>query len=177
MIMSSVCLLSALSGLTAAAAGIATASVKNLCTTPVYIWSVDSDSTGPFTIQPNAVYTEAIHMDAKAGVAIKITRIPQGIFKNAPQLQFQYNAEPPHLWLDLHEINGHPFEGSPVSVVGCGKEITWPTGIDYKDPTGTGNGTVHCKYGQSTTLILCGLNATSSDAQSAKVKSRRQTVQ
>ncbi|KAF2812422.1 uncharacterized protein BDZ99DRAFT_461125 [Mytilinidion resinicola] len=151
MILSSVCLLSVLSSLPAVT-GKGTANVRNECDKPVYIWTVDSKSTGPEIVQPNEEYTEDIHVDGrkhvdakkKAGVAIKISREPNGLFvKNSPQLLLQYNADPPKLWMNLHEINGHPFDGSPLSVAGCGDDITWPTGVNWKDPKGTGNGTTH----------------------------------
>ncbi|KAF2493436.1 hypothetical protein BU16DRAFT_583535 [Lophium mytilinum] len=165
MILSSVCLLSVLSSIPAVASK-GTANVRNECDKPVYIWTVDSKSSGPEVVQPNEEYTEDIHVDGRkhvdakkrAGVAIKITREPNGLFvKNSPQLLLQYNAEPPKLWMNLHELNGHPFDGSPLSVTGCGDDITWPTGVNWKDPKGTGNGTTQCQYGLSITLTLCGL--------------------
>jgi hypothetical protein len=177
MIIPALCMLFVLPGLEAASSR-ATASIKNLCKDPVYIWSVDSDIVGQYTVESGSEYTEDIHVDDSAGVAIKISRIPQGIFfqNKTPQLLFQYTAEPPRLWWNLHEINGHPFEGSPVSVSGCGSQITWPTGVDYRDPKGTGNGTVHCQYGQSATITLCGVENITCLVQRQRVRRRSEPV-
>lgn len=171
MIVSTLCLLSAFSGVTAAA-GFATAKVKNLCMTPVHLWSVDTETYGPYTINPYAEYTEYIHWNDQTGVAIKISPNETSLETESPLLLLQYAAEPPHLWLNLHAINGHPFEGRPLSVHGCGSEITWPTGIEFQDPEGTGNATVKCQYGQSTVLVLCGLQYEGCNSKPEKVGSK-----
>lgn len=137
--------------LTAAAGN---AVVTNNCNTPIYLWSVGG-SVGPRqTIAPGASYTEALHYDpASGGVALKITKTPDGLYDGSPQLNYAYTLDGAKTWYDLSNVFGNAFAGSVLSVkpsdTSCPK-ICWPNGVN---PGGSQVKT--CQAGSNEVLTVC----------------------
>lgn len=114
--------------------------IHNTCTTTIYLWSVGSTISPQFTIPPNTTYTEAYRRDpASGGIALKITRVQDGLYAAAPQMVFAYNLVGEQVWYDLSDVFGDPFLGSPVRVEYRGlagegeedeeKKIEWEDGV------------------------------------------------
>ncbi|KAJ5548127.1 hypothetical protein N7513_005361 [Penicillium frequentans] len=111
--------------------------VNNRCPFPVYIWSVGSAIGSAVTTGPNGCYAEPFRHDPKSGgVAIKITTVPDGLWKSAPLTIFAYNlAGDGQVWYDLSDIFGDPFKGYPVSLSPAEPAISWENG---QPPAGSG---------------------------------------
>jgi hypothetical protein len=91
--------------------------IHNTCHSIIYLWSVGSTISPEFTLPPNTTYTEIYRRDpASGGIAIKITRVQDGLYAAAPQMVFAYNLVGEQVWYDLSDVFGDPFLGSPVRV-------------------------------------------------------------
>jgi hypothetical protein len=114
--------------------------IHNTCTSTIYLWSVGSAISPEFTLPPNTTYTEIYRRDpASGGIALKITRVQDGLYATAPQMVFAYNLVGGQVWYDLSDVFGDPFLGSPVRVEYRGlagegeedeeKKIEWEDGV------------------------------------------------
>ncbi|KAL1991561.1 hypothetical protein VTN49DRAFT_4869 [Thermomyces lanuginosus] len=149
-----------LTSLIAAAAGFVglaaagDAIVHNGCEESVWLWSVGGSIGERHEVKPGEEWSEEIHRDpASGGVAIKITRGPDGIYDGSPELILAYTLEEPRLWYDLSTVYGSPFEGSPLTVTPSKEEcdvIHWPEGV----PPGPNVKT--CSSDIDLALTLCG---------------------
>jgi hypothetical protein len=93
------------------------ATVHNLCPQPIYLWTVGSTISPQFTLQSNTTYTERYRRDpSSGGIALKLTRVPNGLYASAPQMIFAYNLVGGQIWYDLSDVFGDPFVGEPVRV-------------------------------------------------------------
>ncbi|KAL1974431.1 hypothetical protein VTN31DRAFT_4635 [Thermomyces dupontii] len=150
-----------LTSLVAAAAGLVglaaagDAIVHNSCEESVYLWSVGGSIGERHEVKPGEEWSEEIHRDpSSGGVAIKITRGPDGLFDGSPQLIFAYTLEDPTLWYDLSTVFGDAFAGSPVTLSPSKEEcgvIHWPDGVS---PPGSNVKT--CSSDIDLALTLCG---------------------
>ncbi|KAH7383801.1 hypothetical protein BKA66DRAFT_417594 [Pyrenochaeta sp. MPI-SDFR-AT-0127] len=113
-----------------AAAG--SALVLNNSTAPLYVWSVSSTVGPRQTVVPGALYMEALHRDAKTGgIAIKITKTPNGLYDGSPQQVFSYSLDGAQVWYDLSAVFGEPFNGQRIEVTSnTGGSIVWPKGTN-----------------------------------------------
>jgi len=107
--------------------------VFNNCTAPIYLWSVGSTIGPQVTIAPSANYTEPFRVDTNSGgIALKITRVENGLYSGAPQTIFAYNLQGNGVWYDLSDVFGDPFSGSRVEIVPSDdtcSEIIWEDGV------------------------------------------------
>ncbi|PYH48496.1 putative BYS1 domain protein [Aspergillus saccharolyticus JOP 1030-1] len=108
--------------------------VTNNCNTPIYLWSVGGSVDPRQTIQPGVSYSEALHYDpASGGVALKITKTPNGLFDGNPQLDFAYILDGSKTWYDLSLVFGDAFSGQRLKVqptyASC-PSICWPNGVN-----------------------------------------------
>lgn len=131
-----------------------TASVINRCGFPVFLWSVGG-SIGPrHTIQPGKSFSEPIHRDPQSGgIAIKITKTPNGLFDGSPQTNFAYTLDGNKVWYDLSDVFGDTFSGSRLKVipsVATCPHICWPNGISP-----SGSQVRVCQASSDLTLTLC----------------------
>jgi hypothetical protein len=76
------------------------------------------------------IYWEPLRRDDKTGgIAIKMTRGPDGLLNGAPQQVFSYNLEGEQVWYDLSSVFGAPFAGRRLEVTSdTGRPIVWPAG-------------------------------------------------
>ncbi|EEP76381.1 predicted protein [Uncinocarpus reesii 1704] len=146
--------LAALTATTAVASQVGNAIVENHCPFTVYLWSVGG-STGPKQVlKSGGVYTERFHRDPKSGgIAIKITKVDDGIFNGSPQTNFAYTLTDTRVFYDLSDVYGNPFSGHKLVVdpsdPNC-QEIVWPSGI-----TPAGTLTRDCQNKSDVKLTLC----------------------
>lgn len=114
--------------------------VHNTCTSPIYLWSVGSTIGPQSAVSPNTTYTEVYRRDpASGGIALKITRVADGLYTAAPQMVFAYNLVGEQVWYDLSDVFGDPLLGSRVRVEYRGlageaedeakKSIEWADGM------------------------------------------------
>ncbi|GIJ99115.1 hypothetical protein Aspvir_001241 [Aspergillus viridinutans] len=93
------------------------ATIHNTCQKEIYLWSVGSTISPQFTIPPNTTYTEPYRRDpASGGIALKLTRVQNGLYTAAPQMVFAYNLVQRRIWYDLSDVFGDPFLGVRVRV-------------------------------------------------------------
>ncbi|KAH8723476.1 hypothetical protein GQ44DRAFT_804009 [Phaeosphaeriaceae sp. PMI808] len=105
--------------------------VLNNSTSTIYAWVVGG-SIGPReTIVSGGLYLEPLRRDPKTGgIAIKITKGPNGLLNGEPQQVFAYNIDGEQVWYDLSSVFGSPFIGSRVEVTSTtGESIIWPKGV------------------------------------------------
>ncbi|PVH92660.1 hypothetical protein DM02DRAFT_268598 [Periconia macrospinosa] len=116
--------------LATSAAAVGNAIIKNQCTSPIYAWSVSSTVGSQQTIAPAGNFSEAFHRDATTGgIALKITRVADGLYNGSPQQIFSYSLDGATVWYDLSTAFGEPFAGSKITVTQEGsRSIEWPTG-------------------------------------------------
>ncbi|KAF7116513.1 hypothetical protein CNMCM5793_004801 [Aspergillus hiratsukae] len=78
------------------------ATIHNLCPSPIYLWTVGSTISPQFTLSPNTTYTEGYRRDpSSGGIALKLTRVPNGLYASAPQMVFAYNLVGEQVWLSM----------------------------------------------------------------------------
>ncbi|GFF47722.1 hydroxyacid-oxoacid transhydrogenase, mitochondrial [Aspergillus udagawae] len=93
------------------------ATILNSCASEIYLWSVGSTIAPQLTLPPNTTYTEPYRRDpASGGIALKLTRVQNGLYTAAPQMVFAYNLVQQQIWYDLSDVFGDPFYGSRVRV-------------------------------------------------------------
>lgn len=131
------------------------ARVINKCDFEATLWSVDSDIDGPHHLNPKGgSYAEEFHRDpSTGGIAIKITREPDGLYAGDPQLVFAYNLDGSRVWYDLSSVFGNAFPGKKLvekSAEGSCPAIVWPQG----SPPG-GSQVKVCTASKDVTLTLC----------------------
>lgn len=138
--------------------------VHNNCPYDVYLWSVGS-SVGPRQVltagQGN--YTEPYHIDpSSGGIALKVTRTPNGLYDSSPQLSFAYALDAQQdgveqkVWWDLSDVFGDPFKGESITAKptcdsGACEQICWPEGVA---PQG-GSQVKNCPAQEDVELTLC----------------------
>jgi len=107
--------------------------VTNQCDEPIYLWSVGGTIGPQRTVTKDTSYSETFHRDpVSGGIAIKITAVPDGIFKpNVSQTNFAYNLDGNRIWYDLSDVFGDGFSGRTVTIkptdTSC-ESISWPFG-------------------------------------------------
>lgn len=143
-----------LATLPALATALGNAVVSNHCAEPVYLWSVGSSVSGPYTIEQGASYSEQFAKDAvTGGKALKVTHTPDGLYSGAAQTVFAYNLDNGGVWYDLSDVFGDGFAGRKVTVesadASC-QAIVWPAGVS------TGGSQVKvCSAEKDVVLTLC----------------------
>ncbi|KAF2468361.1 putative BYS1 domain protein [Lindgomyces ingoldianus] len=113
----------------AVSAGLAV--VSNNSTDLFYLWSVGDTIGSRYTIVPSGgTYYEPLHRDSKSGgIALKMTKTPNGLFDGSPQQIFAYNLDGNTTWYDLSTVFGEPFKGNQLEVISdTGESIIWPSG-------------------------------------------------
>ncbi|KAH7082663.1 hypothetical protein BKA63DRAFT_136149 [Paraphoma chrysanthemicola] len=110
---------------------IGNALVLNNSTSTIYAWSVGSAVGERQAIVSGGLYMEPLHRDAKTGgIAIKMTKGPDGLYNGEPQQVFSYNLDGEQVWYDLSSVFGAPFAGQRVEVTSnTGGPIVWPAGV------------------------------------------------
>ncbi|KAF1836551.1 hypothetical protein BDW02DRAFT_493476 [Decorospora gaudefroyi] len=114
-------------------AAIGIALVVNNTPSPIYVWSVGGSIGARNDIRPGGgIYWERMHRDERSGgIAIKVTKTPDGLYSGAPQQIFAYNLEGEQVWYDLSSVFGEPFVGYEVKVeMDAGESIVWPNGTN-----------------------------------------------
>lgn len=78
------------------------------------------------------LYLEPLRKDpSSGGIALKITRGPDGLYNGEPQQVFSYNLADKQVWYDLSSVFGPPFKGSRVEVTSnTGGDIIWAAGTN-----------------------------------------------
>ncbi|EER23737.1 hypothetical protein D8B26_001874 [Coccidioides posadasii str. Silveira] len=147
-------LLAAFAATTALAGSAGNAIVENHCPFTVFLWSVGGSIGPKHVLKQGGVYSEKIHRDPQSGgIAIKITRVDDGIFNNSPQTNFAYSLTDTRVFYDLSDVFGDPFSGSKVlldpSDPNCA-DICWPNGIPP-----SGSQVRDCNAGTDLKLTLC----------------------
>ncbi|KAF1956513.1 hypothetical protein CC80DRAFT_492067 [Byssothecium circinans] len=104
--------------------------VLNKCTSTIYAWSVGSSVSSQQTIATGASFTEPFRRDATTGgIAIKITKVADGLYTGAPQQIYSYSLDGATVWYDLSTAFGEPFLGQHITVTQEGsRSIDWPNG-------------------------------------------------
>ncbi|KKK18748.1 hypothetical protein P175DRAFT_0436731 [Aspergillus ochraceoroseus IBT 24754] len=130
------------------------AKVTNNCAAPVYLWSVGGSVGERQTIQPGQTYSETFHHDpSSGGIALKITRTPNGLYDGSPQLSYQYTLDPTQVWYDLANTFGAPFSGNVVTLHSDNAKcpgICWSNGVSPG-----GNQVKTCEPESDKELVLC----------------------
>ena len=131
------------------------ARVENKCDFPVTLWSVGSEVDGPTTLKAgDGLYGEKFRRDpVTGGIAIKITRDPDGLYTGDPQLIYSYNLEGTKVWYDLSAVFGDAFPGHKLVEKSANKNcpaIVWPDGTPPK-----GSQVKNCNSKNHVTLTLC----------------------
>lgn len=75
-------------------------------------------------------FSEPLHRDpTSGGIAIKITKVNNGLYTGAPQQIFSYSLDGSLVWYDLSTVFGEPFNGQHITVTSSGcPTIDWPNG-------------------------------------------------
>ncbi|KAK2592338.1 hypothetical protein QQS21_009957 [Conoideocrella luteorostrata] len=137
-----------------AAAAVGNAVVKNNCDFPVTLWSVGTNISPPNTITPGGSYSEQFRTDPNTGgIALKITRDPDGLWTGKPQTVYAYNLKDGRIWYDLSSVFGDTFAG--CKLVECSADtscacIVWPNGTSPP-----GSQVKNCQPNADVTLTLC----------------------
>lgn len=129
--------------------------VLNNCVKDIFVWSVGGVQ-GPMHLVPSGGnFTENIHRDrTSGGVAIKITRTPNGLFDGSPQMNFAYTFDPTtnDVFYDLSDVFGDPFAGHTVSVMPTNPDCADICWADGRQPSGS---QVHdCLAGTGENIVL-----------------------
>ena len=131
------------------------ARVVNNCNFQATVWSVDSKINGPYTLKAKGgKYEETFHRDpVTGGIALKVTRDPNGLYNGAPQLNYAYSLDGSQVWYDLSSVFGDAFPGSKLVEKSANSKcpaIVWPTGSPPQ-----GSQVKVCGADQDVTLTLC----------------------
>ncbi len=147
--------LTTLSLLLSPALAVGSARVLNLCSNPVYLWSVGGSIGAKQTITLGNTYSETFRRDPQSGgIALKITRVDDGLFQpNVPQTIFSYNLDNNKIWYDLSAVFGDAFAGTRLELKpsdpAC-QSILW---TDGRPPAGSQ--VKVCDSQTNLTLTLC----------------------
>lgn len=137
------------------AAAVGNARVVNRCPYPVTLWSVGSAISQPYTLGAGGgTYSEQFRRDPQTGgIAIKITKQPDGLYTGKPETIFAYNLDGGNIWYDLSDVFGDAFSGCRLEEksanAGC-PAIVWPNGIPP-----AGSQVKVCGADKDVTLTLC----------------------
>ncbi|TPX13615.1 uncharacterized protein E0L32_006086 [Thyridium curvatum] len=136
------------------AAAVGRARVFNNCDTTVYLWSVGASVSNAWGIDPKTEYSEEFVKDpVTGGKALKITRVPNGLYNGAPQTIFAYSLDNAQVWYDLSDTFGDAFAGSKLVEASANQNcpaIVWDNGVP---PAGSQVKT--CTADADVTLTLC----------------------
>ncbi|KAI9368119.1 hypothetical protein BJX61DRAFT_537513 [Aspergillus egyptiacus] len=109
------------------------AKVHNNCLAKMYLWSVGGSVSQVHTINPGETYSEQFHRDpTSGGIALKISRKPDGLYNGSPQLNFAYTLDPNQVWYDLSTVFGSAFRDRVLTVTSDNEDcpsICWPDGV------------------------------------------------
>ncbi|BCS25064.1 putative BYS1 domain protein [Aspergillus puulaauensis] len=143
-----------IAALASIASAVGNAKVHNNCNAPMYLWSVGGSVSNVHRINPGETFSEQFHRDpTSGGIALKITRTPNGLYDGSPQLNFAYTLDPNQLWYDLSTVFGTAFQGKVLTVTSSNEAcptICWPDG---SQPAGSQVKT--CDTVSDETLTLC----------------------
>jgi hypothetical protein len=89
-----------------------------------------------FTYNIGGLYLEPLRRDSRSGgIAIKLTKGPNGLYNGEPQQVFSYNIDGTQVYYDLSSVFGEPFAENRIEVTSTtGAPIVWPAGVN---PGGT----------------------------------------
>lgn len=132
------------------ATSIGSATVVNNCPDSIYVWSVDSTVGPQQTVASGQSYTEQFHTDPQTGIAIKITRTPNGLYDGSGQTNFAYTLAEPNVFYSLSDVYSDPFMGENLSLVPS--DSSCPSIVAQNGVPPTGNPTMTC--GASANLVL-----------------------
>ncbi|KAF2267186.1 hypothetical protein CC78DRAFT_530984 [Lojkania enalia] len=120
-----------IAALASSAAAVGHAVVKNNCQDTVYLWSVGGAVGPKVTLGQGGQYSEQLHRDpASGGIAIKMTKVNDGLYTGAPEQIFAYSLDNDKTWYDMSTVFGEPFKGQHLKVIcGGGGTIDWPNGV------------------------------------------------
>ncbi|KAF2247859.1 hypothetical protein BU26DRAFT_519663 [Trematosphaeria pertusa] len=124
--------------------------IRNYCDYTVYAWHNGGDIASLGPVQPNQ-YTQAylVPDPVTGGKDIVLSANPNGLYDGSPTLHFNYNKPGADLWYSMVNLNGAPFGGHSVSVMGQGcPNILWPAGVGQ-------SGTLFCPAFQWLEMYLC----------------------
>ncbi|KAH7412251.1 hypothetical protein DE146DRAFT_274189 [Phaeosphaeria sp. MPI-PUGE-AT-0046c] len=115
---------------TSAVSAVGSAIILNNSSSTIYAWSVGAAISQRQAIVSGGLYLEPLRKDpSSGGIALKITRGPNGLYNGEPQQVFSYNLADGQVWYDLSSVFGAPFKGSRIEVTSTtGGDITWPAG-------------------------------------------------
>jgi len=102
------------------------ANVVNNCPSDIYLWSVGDVSSPMFHVSAGANWTEPYQTRQSGGISIKISPTTSDV----TIVQFEYTLDS-HLWYDLSNVNGNPFQGSDLLLSSEGslcQDIACPAG-------------------------------------------------
>ncbi|KAI9719943.1 MAG: hypothetical protein M1828_005981 [Chrysothrix sp. TS-e1954] len=146
------------------ASALGSAHVRNSCGFPVYVYVCKKGTCGGILTLPahTGTYTEKYTTVFNDGHSIKIGRAAGEGPK--PILQFEYTNSPgAHVYYDLSEINGHPFDDYGVTLTttdsSCFHKHCPPhdTNCGFYEHRGEGDAaTKSCSKAQSIGVTLCG---------------------
>ncbi|KAF2465452.1 uncharacterized protein BDR25DRAFT_306601 [Lindgomyces ingoldianus] len=129
--------------------------ITNLCTHPVYIWSVPEvyGAADNYAVQPGHIYEEVFRYgtEANPGIAIKVTDRLNGIHAGKGEIDFQYTVDkydPKKVWINLATVRGNAFGGNMA---------LWTCFGAYKSPNVP---TRLCSTDDNIELVLCGSERT-----------------
>ena len=146
--------LTTLAALAPLASAVGRATVENHCDNNAYLWSVGSSMSDQNVITPGNVYSEQYRHDPKSGgIALKITRVENGIFDGSPQTIFAYTLSGNRVFYDLSDVFGDAFKDNVVVLTPSDPNcpvIRWDHGVP---PSGTS--TRDCSANADLTLTLC----------------------
>lgn len=133
---------------------IGNAIVTNHCPSTIYVWSVGSSITNFQAVASNQSYTEQYRNDpVTGGITLKVTAVADGIYIDAPELDYGYTLDNDTIWYDISDVHGDPFTGSTVALVpsiGACQSFIWADGIS---PSGIN--TAPCSSDADMQLTLC----------------------
>jgi len=144
-------------GLVAAASHVSAgnARISNNCDFAVTAWSVGSGISGPYTLAAHGgSYSEQFRKDpVTGGIALKITKDPNGLYNGSPQTIFAYNLDGGNVWYDLSDTFGDAFAGHKLvekSANPSCPSIVWANGTPP-----AGSQVKVCGADKDVTLTLC----------------------
>lgn len=146
--------LAAIAALTPAVSAVGNAIVENHCDNNAYLWSVGGSVGDQNVISPGNVYSEKFRHDPNSGgIALKITRVKDGLYNGSPQTIFAYTLSGERVFYDLSDVFGDAFRDNVVVLASSNPdcpEIRWDNGVP---PSGTS--TRDCSSDEDLTLTLC----------------------
>ena len=118
------------------------------------LWSVGSAVSQAYTLAQGAAYSEPFRKDpVTGGIAIKITKDPNGLYNGSPQTIFAYSLDGATIWYDLSDTFGDAFAGNKLSVSSTNTAcpaIVWASGTPP-----AGSQVKACDSAHDVTLTLC----------------------